>query len=114
MQTLLSQDLLLYLGYGWMAKAPTKAQRRRWDRVRGLGCVFHSGACRGPVAIHHAGTGSGGRKDHDKVIPLCWEHHQGKEGIHTLSRRIWAEKFGVTEAQLLSEIEARLAHFGNQ
>lgn len=33
------------------------------------------------LSIHHCGTGGGGRKNHDYVIPLCHYHHQGAMGI---------------------------------
>lgn len=64
-------------------KAPTKSQRARWERIRELGCSV----CLMPAAIHHCETGGGGRKDHDKVAALCYIHHQGERGIHTLGRK---------------------------
>ena len=87
-----------------MSQAPTKAQRARWEQIVGYGCMI----CRNHAAIHHALTGGGGRKDHDKVLPLCYYHHQGKAGIHTLSRRVWEQRFGATEAELLEVIKTYL------
>lgn len=89
-----------------MAKAPTKKQRERWWRIAELGCIVR-GCGYAQVSIHHALTGGGGRKDHDKVLPLCYNHHQGYKGIHTLSRRVWEEQFG-TERELLEKVSERL------
>lgn len=81
-----------------MAKAPTKAQRAKWEKMRSLGCLI----CGAPPAIHHCETGMGGRKDHDKVIPICQFHHQGAQGIHTIGRKKWQELYG-TEQELIEK-----------
>ncbi len=83
-----------------MSKTPTKAQRKLWDALRELGCIVH--ACGAPPEIHHCETGAGGRKDHDKVIPLCYHHHRGTEGIHTIGRKKWQAKYG-TEKELMQK-----------
>lgn len=88
-----------------MSNKPTDADREYWSRVAELGCIIKG--CGRPPSIHHAGTGAGGRKDHRKVLPLCHYHHQGVQGIHTLSRRVWEEMYGSEEA-LLVELEMRL------
>lgn len=88
-------------------KAPTKAQRKRWDEISLLGCVVGpSSTCRGRTTIHHCGTGAGGRKNHDKVIPLCWEHHLGDEGIDggKISKRQWQAKYG-SEVSLMVKVQ---------
>ena len=75
------------------AKPPTKAQRKRWEALRAHGCMV-CGAW--AAEIHHLFTGGGGRKDHDKVAPLCNRHHNGdehKEGLHQISRRVFAKRF---------------------
>jgi len=77
-----------------MAKAPNKAQRARWEKMREYGCMI----CGAPAAIHHCETGMGGRKNHDKVIPLCHHHHQGEQGIHTLGRKKWQATYGTEQA----------------
>lgn len=83
---------------------PTKAQRERWVKLAERGCII----CGYPEAqIHHALTGAGGRKDHDKVLPLCYSHHQGTQGIHTLGRKAWAKLYG-TEQELLDRLESLL------
>lgn len=81
-------------------------------RVAGLGCMI----CRllgyddTPAMVHHCRTGVGmGRKASDtETIPLCYHHHQGAEGLHTLGRRAWERLFGVTELELLEKTRALL------
>lgn len=88
-----------------MSSKPTKSDREYWHHVKYLGCIVKSYG--NPPHIHHAGTGMGGRKDHRKVLPLCHYHHQGAQGIHTLSRRVWQEIYG-TEQELLKLVRERL------
>lgn len=83
----------------------TPEQDAYHDMVRELGCIVH--ICGGPASIHHAETGGGGRKDHWKVLPLCHYHHQGDQGLHTLSRRVWEPKYG-TEQELLQRVADEL------
>lgn len=87
------------------ARPPTAAEKRHWDAVLKLGCII-GGECSGRVTIHHCGTGGGGRKDHKKVIPLCWGHHLGADGIDgkRMSKREWQERHG-TEAELIARVE---------
>lgn len=63
------------------------------------------------ITIHHCGTGAGGRKNHDKVVPLCWEHHLGDEGINSLTGKIsrsdWEEKY-ITEKEMLEQVAVGL------
>jgi hypothetical protein len=61
-------------------KAPTDAERRRWDLFRRVGCV----ACRIEgkrnfnVQVHHLNVGGRAgqkRRGHSETIPLCCWHH---------------------------------------
>lgn len=82
----------------------TKAERKRLDRMAGLGCSLcrHLGLGETPASIHHRRTGTGlMRAGHDQAMPLCHHHHQGKEGVHTLGRRAWEDRFGITELELI-------------
>lgn len=90
-----------------MTKPSTKKQRALWERLREFGCII----CGAHAEIHHCGTGMGGRKDHDKVIPLSTDHHTGKNGIHTVGRPIWQLAYG-TEAELMGKIETLVAETG--
>lgn len=87
-----------------MASPPTKGQRERWSRIVELGCAVEG--CPNPPAIHHCGTGMGGRKDHDRVLGLCHLHHQGKLGVHTMSRRVWQARFGTEDDLMARQAEA--------
>jgi len=99
-----------------MNKAPTKKQRLRWGKIADLGCIIqiltHTQQCQGDTTIHHCGTGGGGRKNHDKVIGLCWRHHIGDLGIDgkRMSKGAWQELYRSEEyllhktAKLLGEI----------
>lgn len=84
-------------------KSPTKLQREFFENLRQISCAIRNSECAGAPAIHHAGTSMGGRKDHDKVICLCYEHHQGKHGIHTIGRRAHAERYGNEEQLMLNQ-----------
>lgn len=92
----------------------TDAQRRKWERIVELGCIVREkGGCFGRMTRHHIGTGAGGRKDHDKVVCLCFGHHLGAEGIDSTctpkpySKKTWQEKYG-QEDDLLAKTEELL------
>jgi len=42
----------------------------------------------------------GGRKNHDKVFPLCELHHTGDDGLHRLGRPRWEMIFGSEDYHL--------------
>lgn len=94
-----------------VARMPNKEELAQWAIILTLGCSVGPVGCRGRVTIHHCGTGAGGRKDHKKVIPLCIEHHLGKEGIDgkCMSKRAWQVKYR-TEEQLLKITHRKLHH----
>lgn len=50
--------------------------------VKGLSCACCGAP--GPSSAHHLRAGMGlGQRNHDRlVVPLCYECHQGKEGLH--------------------------------
>lgn len=95
------------------SNAPTAEDRRRWQKVLYLGCAATFGLatvpvnCNGRMTINHCGTGMGRKKDHKKVIGLCWYHHVGAEGIDgkKISAPEWEERFGSEDA--LMEITDR-------
>ena len=73
-------------------KNGTAEGRKHMSRVASLPCV-----CCGywPVSVHHCISGRyGSRKAPDtETIPLCFNHHQGPEGIHT-DKSAWEAKYG--------------------
>jgi hypothetical protein len=86
-----------------MSKAPTAAQRRRMSRAVEIGCILEY--CRMPAVVHHCVTGSGGRRDHDKIIPLCPRHHAGYGNTVSFhdGRKVWQEIHG-TEKELMEKL----------
>lgn len=88
-----------------MAINPTKAEKKYWDRLCDLGCIAcrtYLGKRNDYVSIHHisgrTNKGKDGISPHMKVLPLCFEHHQGNpEGIHFMSRKVWEQKYGRQE-----------------
>lgn len=79
----------------------TKAEKRHMGRVAALGCII----CGAAATIHHCGTYMGGGRHHMRVLPLCWGHHLGPEGIDgkKMGKRIWEEKYG-SELDLLAKV----------
>lgn len=89
-------------------KQPTKKQKLLWEQAREIGCIVGPTlSCEGVSEIHHCLTGAGGRKDHDKVICLCYGHHRGRDGIHTISRKIWQLKHG-SEISLMVKTQDKI------
>ena len=67
-----------------------------------VGCVV----CRmRPASIHHCMGGSiadagitkaASKKNSDwLVLPLCYDHHQGRNGLHQIGVRTWEKRFGL-------------------
>lgn len=101
------------------SKAPTAAQKRRREKLRAYGCTLTlmsiPHCCYGAIAMHHCGTGGGGRKNHDKQVPLCWNAHQGPQGIDRkggtdcYTKASWQETFTTEDAMLefIEKLEAK-------
>lgn len=89
-------------------KKPTAEQQRYHDKVRALGCII----CGRPAVIHHVmeGLGMGQAVDHDRPLPLCYDHHQSEEAgavsIHGTPKE-FVEAYG-TEAELEEKLKCRL------
>lgn len=86
------------------------SDRRHWEKVKELGCVARGCGAQHNITRHHCGTRGGGRKDHKKVIPLCWYHHLGEEGIDgkVICTKKWEARYG-TEIELLARVAELLA-----
>lgn len=94
-----------------MKRKATKEDRLHMARVARMGCIAceRLGYFGTPAEVHHARVSHGwGRDSHKAVIPLCVEHHRGKTGVHTLSRQAFAEAYGISEIEMLEEINKRL------
>ena len=94
-------------GRGPLGQKPEKPRRdrSRMALVAELPCVI-CGAW--PVSVHHCISGRyGQRKAPDSMtIPLCWNHHQGPEGIHT-SKDDWEALHG-PDTHFLAQVNAAL------
>lgn len=83
----------------------TKDEASHKEKVAGLGCALcfyilgpHDP---GPVELHHLRGGGWGKGGYKTLIPLCYNHHRGAEGIHHLGTKLWCREFGITQQQLL-------------
>jgi len=87
----------------------TKAQKKQYEQLFALGCILcrHLGYGETSPHIHHIRR-LGMKRDNAPVIPLCPEHHTGNSGVHGLGKKAFAERYGVTEEDLLAQIEALL------
>jgi hypothetical protein len=77
-------------------------EKENLERVKGLPCVICGHTQ--PSAAHHIGIKMGKRKNHLRIIALCYRHHQGDEGFHTLGRKKWEARYG-TEEELYERAE---------
>ena len=87
-------------------KAATKDQKKRFAALVELGCII----CSNQAEIHHCGTHIGGGRDHDKVIPLCPEHHRSYDPNHVSihgARKRFVNLYG-TEEHLIERAEKML------
>ena len=79
----------------------TKDEAAHKARLVAMGCV----ACRrihgphepGAVELHHLRTGGWGKGDYLTLIPLCFEHHRGKFGIHGMGTKAFDAHYGDAE-----------------
>ena len=51
------------------------------------------GSTYGLVAHHYDNRGMGYR-DHSRLVSLCYTHHTGAEGVHTLGKQTFNRMFG--------------------
>lgn len=81
-----------------------KDEKEHLARVAALGCVV----CGNEAMVHHirSGMGMGQRASHFETIGLCYFHHQGREGIHTLGTKAWQRKYGYERDFLKQVLEA--------
>lgn len=80
----------------------TKAEQVWMNKVASLGCYV----CQRPASLHHIrpiALGIGMRSSHFETIPLCWEHHQGKTGIH-MDKKNFIKQYG-TEKEILENVK---------
>lgn len=92
----------------------TKADRKRGDKLRELGCIIclNVMGVHTPPAIHHI-DGQTKKGCHDLTIPLCPNHHQIKANsnevapwvsLHGDGRAAFESAYG-TERELLAQVD---------
>lgn len=88
-----------------------KAEQKHKAALADMACLIceriygqHPG---GNVTLHHLRTGGWGKPGWDSLIPLCHNHHQGPEGIHTMGTKAWERAFNVSQKDLLDIIKER-------
>lgn len=95
-----------------MKKNPTADERRHMGRVAELGCILcrELGLGPTPAQVHHirAGTGGGRRSSHYDTLPLCYDHHAGKTGVHGLGTKGFVKHYGLSEHDLLDRVRRLL------
>jgi hypothetical protein len=73
------------------SRRKTSAEKEHLDFVASQACMISG---KRPVEVHHIRL-NGEPKDHFKTIPLHYDYHRGKYGIHDgLGKYAWREKFG--------------------
>ena len=85
----------------------TRAEKQHKAALADMPCAIclriHGAHEGGNVTLHHLRSGGWGKGDYNTLIPLCHNHHQGAEGIHTLGTKAWERQFGVTQQDLLNQ-----------
>ena len=84
-------------------------KNKHYDAVASIGCILcrHLGYKDTPAEVHHIRR-FGGKRDNAPVIPLCREHHRGNTGIHGLGNKGFVKHYGITQEELLQQVEALL------
>lgn len=83
-------------------KTPEEEAHLNW--VSSLPCSVQ-GCSNAEVCVHHIRE-HGEYKNHFKTIPLCWDHHQGPNGIHHMGRKAWESKYGL-QLDMLKQLMER-------
>jgi len=77
-----------------------KDKKERFNALSEYGCVV----CGLPAEIHHLlgikYSGMGQKAKDEYTIPLCPNHHRGKDGIHQIGVKTWEFMFDEQEYYL--------------
>ncbi len=85
-------------------KGKSKAERDHLNWVASQPCSIEG--CLNPVNVHHIRE-SGEPRNHFKTIPLCYDHHQGKNGSHFLGKDEFRKRFG-HELDMLKKLHSNI------
>lgn len=99
---------------GWLhqVKAGTgsPSTKRHMGRVAALGCIACSMFGHGedtPAQVHHIREGRQARSDF-LTLPLCYEHHQGDNGVHKAHESLMRRLGVSSEFDLLAIVLQRI------
>lgn len=81
----------------------TKDEKRHKALLAEMPCAVCGGF---GVQLHHIRTGGWGKGDYKTLIPLCYDHHLGSLGIHTMGTKAWSRAFGNQQDLLAKVMEA--------
>ena len=99
-----------FINYGTNWLMATKNEKNALNKIAELGCILCStklGFEGTPSELHHIRR-HGGKRSASPVIPLCPEHHRGNSGVHGLGHKSFANKWGITEEELLERVNQKL------
>jgi hypothetical protein len=89
----------------------TKNEKNALNKIAELGCILCSEVLGieggSPAELHHVRR-FGSVRSASPVLPLCPEHHRGNSGVHGLGHKGFANKWGVTEEELLERVNQKL------
>jgi len=83
--------------------APQGQEKQHIARVAAMPCLV----CGRKTSVHHVMNHPEKirRRDHRFVVPLCYDHHQGDEGVHGLgSEAKFTERWGIDLAKTASRL----------
>jgi hypothetical protein len=88
-------------------KRASLAERHHMEAVASIGCVLcrHLGAPQqSATSLHHVKEGQGlsQRAEHWLTVPLCFDHHQGPNGLHGLGTKGFYTRYKLDEMDLLA------------
>lgn len=91
-----------------------KETKKHYDKIASLGCVLclFLGLGETRPQIHHIRR-YGGKRDNAPVIPLCFSHHTGNEGVHGLGAKGFEKRYGISQEFLLELTTMLLAKQDN-
>jgi len=93
----------------------TKNEKNAYRKIAELGCILCAtklGFEGTPSELHHIRR-YGTKRSTSPCIPLCPEHHRGNSGVHGLGHKGFANKWGITEEELLERVNQKLGK-GNE
>ena len=88
----------------------TKDEKNTLDAIARLGCILCSevlGTEGTPAQLHHVRR-YGAKRSTSPILPLCYEHHLGNNGIHGLGAKGFEAKWEVRFEKLLERVSEKL------